>query len=141
MYQSLHTTVIGPHGERVEIQLRTEEMNYVAESGIAAHWSYKEGAAVDEKTGKTFAWLRNLVEHQEDSDDPDEFLENVRIDLYPDEIYVFTPGGEIKTLPKGATPVDFAYMIHTEVGCAVYRCQSERKVGSAGPTGLKQATL
>lgn len=115
-YQSLHTTVIGPLGQRVEIQLRTREMDEIAESGIAAHWSYKEGAAIDEKTGKTFAWLRNLVENQEESTDPDEFLENVRIDLYPDEIYVFTPDGEIKTLPKGATPVDFAYMVHTQVG-------------------------
>ncbi len=115
-YQSLHTTVIGPHGQRVEIQLRTRDMDEVAESGIAAHWSYKEGAAIDEKTGKTFAWLRNLVDNQKESTDPDEFLENVRIDLYPDEIYVFTPDGEIKTLPKGATPVDFAYMIHTKVG-------------------------
>ncbi|MBF0112579.1 MAG: bifunctional (p)ppGpp synthetase/guanosine-3',5'-bis(diphosphate) 3'-pyrophosphohydrolase [Desulfamplus sp.] len=115
-YQSLHTTVIGPHGQRVEIQLRTKDMDEVAEAGIAAHWSYKEGAAIDEKTGKTFAWLRNLVDNQKESSDPDEFLENVRIDLYPDEIYVFTPDGEIKTLPKGATPVDFAYMIHTQVG-------------------------
>ncbi|MFH1155057.1 MAG: bifunctional (p)ppGpp synthetase/guanosine-3',5'-bis(diphosphate) 3'-pyrophosphohydrolase [Pseudomonadota bacterium] len=115
-YQSLHTTVIGPFGERVEIQIRTHEMDRVAESGIAAHWSYKEGSPIDEKTGETFAWIRNLVDNQEDSKDPDEFLENVRIDLYSDEIYVFTPNGEIKTLPKGATPVDFAYMIHTEVG-------------------------
>lgn len=115
-YQSLHTTVIGPHGERVEIQLRTNDMDEVAEAGIAAHWSYKEGAAIDEKTGKTFAWLRNLVDNQKESTDPDEFLENVRIDLYPDEIYVFTPDGEIKTLPKAATPVDFAYMIHTKIG-------------------------
>ena len=116
MYQSLHTTVVGPGGHRVEIQLRTWEMDRIAESGIAAHWSYKEGASIDEKTGKTFAWLRNLVENQEESKDPDEFLENVKIDLYPNEIYVFTPGGEILTLPKGATPVDFAYQIHTEVG-------------------------
>ncbi len=116
MYQSLHTTVIGPYGERVEIQLRTRDMDQVAEYGIAAHWSYKEGASLDERTGQAFAWLRNLVENQEASSDPDEFLENVRIDLYPGEIYVFTPSGEIKTLPKGATPVDFAYAIHTEVG-------------------------
>ncbi len=115
-YQSLHTTVIGPRGERIEIQLRTKEMDEIAESGIAAHWSYKEDSTIDEKTGKTFAWLRNLVENQEEATDPDEFLENVRIDLFPDEIYLFTPGGEIKTLPKGATPVDFAYMVHTEVG-------------------------
>ena len=116
LYQSLHTTVMGPRGQRVEIQLRTWEMDSIAESGIAAHWSYKEGAAIDENTGKTFAWLRNLVENQEEASDPDEFLENVKIDLYPNEIYVFTPGGDIRTLPKGATPVDFAYQIHTEVG-------------------------
>ncbi len=100
----------------MEIQIRTQEMDQVAKSGIAAHWSYKEDRNVDEKTRKTFAWIQNLVENQENIDDPDEFLENVRIDLFPDEIYVFTPNGEVKTLPKGATPVDFAYMIHTEVG-------------------------
>jgi len=116
MYQSIHTTVVGPKGERVEIQIRTQDMDKIAESGIAAHWSYKEGTAVDKNTGELFAWIRNLVENQENYNDPDEFLENVRIDLYPDEIYVFTPQGEIKTLPKKATPVDFAYMIHTEVG-------------------------
>jgi GTP diphosphokinase / guanosine-3',5'-bis(diphosphate) 3'-diphosphatase len=116
MYQSIHTTVIGPKGERVEIQIRTQEMDRIAESGIAAHWSYKEGTHIDENTGEMFAWIRNLVENQENFNDPDEFLENVRIDLYPDEIYVITPAGEIKTLPKGATPVDFAYRIHTEVG-------------------------
>ena len=116
MYQSIHTTVIGPRGERVEIQIRTREMDRVAESGIAAHWSYKEGINIDQSTGELFAWIRKLVENQENYNDPDEFLENVRIDLYPDEIYVFTPLGEIKTLPKKATPVDFAYLIHTEVG-------------------------
>jgi GTP pyrophosphokinase len=116
MYQSIHTTVIGPKGERVEIQIRTREMDRIAESGIAAHWSYKEGTHIDENTGEMFAWIRNLVENQENFNDPDEFLENVRIDLYPDEIYVITPAGEIKTLPRGATPVDFAYLIHTEVG-------------------------
>jgi GTP pyrophosphokinase len=116
MYQSIHTTVIGPRGERVEIQIRPSEMDRIAESGIAAHWSYKEGTKIDENTGELFAWIRNLVENQENYNDPDEFLENVRIDLYPDEIYVFTPLGDIKTMPKGATPVDFAYAIHTEVG-------------------------
>lgn len=116
MYQSLHTTVIGPRGDRVELQIRTREMDKIAESGIAAHWSYKQGGGFDEKTGEAFAWIRNLVENQENFSDPDEFLENVRIDLYSDEIYIFTPHGEIKTLPKGATPVDFAYLIHTEVG-------------------------
>ena len=116
MYQSLHTTVIGPRGERVEIQIRTWEMDKVAKSGIAAHWGYKEGKRVDEDTSGKFAWLQSLIENQESIKDPDEFLENVRIDLFPDEVYVFTPTGEIKTLPKGATPIDFAYMIHTEVG-------------------------
>ena len=116
MYQSIHTTVVGPKGNRVEIQIRTHDMDDVAESGIAAHWSYKEDAKIDETTGELFTWISQLVENQENYSDPDEFLENVRIDLYPDEIYIFTPQGEIKTLPKKATPVDFAYMIHTEVG-------------------------
>jgi GTP pyrophosphokinase len=91
-------------------------MDKVAKSGIAAHWSYKEGLHLDEKTTKTFSWIQNLVENQENFKNPDEFLENVRIDLFPDEVYVFTPRGEIKTVPSGATPVDFAYLIHTEVG-------------------------
>ncbi|MFY9941878.1 MAG: bifunctional (p)ppGpp synthetase/guanosine-3',5'-bis(diphosphate) 3'-pyrophosphohydrolase [Desulfobacterales bacterium] len=116
MYQSLHTTVIGPYGERVEIQIRTHEMDRVAKSGIAAHWSYKEGGKVDETISRQFAWIQNLVENQADFGDPEEFLENVRIDLFPDEVYIFTPQGEIKSLPKGATPIDFAYLIHTEVG-------------------------
>ena len=116
MYQSLHTTVIGPYGERMEIQIRTWEMERVAKSGIAAHWSYKEGQPIDENLSKTFTWIQNLVEDQESFRDPAEFLENVRIDLFPDEVYVFSPQGEIKSLPKKATPVDFAYLIHTEVG-------------------------
>ncbi|MBC8443929.1 MAG: bifunctional (p)ppGpp synthetase/guanosine-3',5'-bis(diphosphate) 3'-pyrophosphohydrolase [Deltaproteobacteria bacterium] len=116
MYQSLHTTVIGPFRERVEIQIRTWEMDQVAKSGIAAHWSYKEGKAIDEHILKRFSWIQNLVEDQENFQDPDEFLENVRIDLFPDDVYVFTPNGEIKSLPKGATPVDFAFLIHSEVG-------------------------
>jgi guanosine-3',5'-bis(diphosphate) 3'-pyrophosphohydrolase len=116
MYQSLHTTVIGPYGERIEIQIRTNEMDQVAKSGIAAHWSYKEGRSADSKMAETFAWVQQLVENQAYIKDPDEFLENVRIDLFPDEVYVFTPQGDIKSLPKGATPVDFAYQIHSEVG-------------------------
>jgi GTP pyrophosphokinase len=116
MYQSLHTTVIGPVGERIEIQIRTWEMDRVAASGIAAHWGYKEGKRVDENVSSKFAWIQNLVENQENFLDPGEFLENVRIDLFPDEVYVFSPRGEVKTLPRGATPVDFAYLIHTEVG-------------------------
>ena len=116
MYQSLHTTVIGPHGERIEIQIRTKEMDEVAEAGIAAHWSYKEGRKGDENVAKKFAWIQNIIENQENINNPDEFLENVRIDLFPDEVYIFTPRGEIKSLPRGATPVDFAYLIHSEVG-------------------------
>jgi len=116
MYQALHTTVIVPFGERIEIQIRTWNMDKVAKSGIAAHWSYKEGKDVDESINKKFAWIQNLVENQANFRNPDEFLENVRIDLFPDEIYVFTPQGEIKSLPRNATPVDFAYQIHTEVG-------------------------
>ena len=116
MYQSLHTTVVGPFGERIEIQIRTRDMDRVAISGIAAHWSYKEGKRIDENISEKFAWIQDLVENQENFRDPGEFLENVRIDLFQDEVYVFTPRGEIKTLPYGATTVDFAYMIHTEVG-------------------------
>ncbi len=116
MYQSLHTTVIGPLKNRIEIQIRTHEMDKVAKSGIAAHWSYKEGNTADETVASQFSWIQNLVENQSSVQDPREFLENVRIDLFPDEVYVFTPNGEIKAIPKGATPVDFAYLIHSEVG-------------------------
>jgi GTP pyrophosphokinase len=116
MYQSLHTTVVGPYGERIEIQIRTQEMDRVAKSGIAAHWSYKEGKTADPKTAEAFAWVQTFVDNQANISDPKEFMENVRIDLFPDEVYVFTPQGDIKSLPKGASPVDFAYMIHTEVG-------------------------
>ncbi|OIN96654.1 MAG: GTP pyrophosphokinase [Deltaproteobacteria bacterium CG1_02_45_11] len=116
MYRALHTTVIGPFGKRIEIQIRTWDMDKVAKSGIAAHWGYKEGKRIDKNVSKRFAWIQNLVENQENIQNPDEFLENVRIDLFPDEVYVFTPRGDIKSLPKGATPIDFAYQIHTEVG-------------------------
>jgi GTP pyrophosphokinase len=116
MYQSLHTTVVGPFKDRIEIQIRTQEMDEVAKSGIAAHWSYKEGNITDRNVASQFAWIQNLVENQTSVQDPGEFLENVRIDLFPDEVYVMTPNGEIKAIPKGATPVDFAYRIHSEVG-------------------------
>ncbi|GAB6097403.1 bifunctional (p)ppGpp synthetase/guanosine-3',5'-bis(diphosphate) 3'-pyrophosphohydrolase [Desulfatiferula olefinivorans] len=115
-YQSLHTTVIGPEGERIEIQIRTREMDKVAKSGIAAHWSYKEGKSYDQNAGDTYAWIQNLVENQANANSPEEFMENVRIDLFPDEVYVFTPRGDVKSLPKGATPIDFAYAVHTEIG-------------------------
>lgn len=116
MYQSLHTTVIGPLGEIMEVQIRTWEMNAIAEYGIAAHWKYKEGGGATKTDEKQFAWLRQLLEWQQNLRDPMEFLESVRMDLFPDEVYVFTPKGEVKEFPKGATPVDFAYSIHSEVG-------------------------
>lgn len=129
-YQSLHTTVIGPEGARIEIQIRTREMDLIAEEGIAAHWSYKEGKAVEAEDAKVVNWLRQMMEWQQDLEDPREFFENVRVDLYPDEVYVFTPKGEVKEFPKGATPLDFAYSIHTEVG---HRCTGARVNGKMVP--------
>ncbi|MBW1765534.1 MAG: bifunctional (p)ppGpp synthetase/guanosine-3',5'-bis(diphosphate) 3'-pyrophosphohydrolase [Deltaproteobacteria bacterium] len=116
MYQSLHTRVIIPLGQRMEVQIRTWEMDKVAEEGIAAHWKYKEGRAVNNTDEKQFAWLRQLLEWQKNLHDPKEFMETVRMDLFPNDVYVFTPKGEVKEFPKGATPVDFAYSIHSEVG-------------------------
>ena len=136
-YKSLHTTVVGQYGERMEIQIRTQEMDQVANSGIAAHWSYKEGKTLDEETQNTFAWIQNLVDHEESYGDPEEFLENVRIDLFPKDVYIFTPNGEVKNLPKGSTPVDFAYMIHTEVG---HQCSGAKVNGRLVPLQYKLQT-
>ena len=116
MYQSIHTTVIGQGGERLEIQIRTREMHRVAEEGIAAHWSYKERRAYHEKDAKRFTWLKQMVDLQKELKNPQELLEGVRLELYPDEVYAFTPTGDVKELPRGATLVDFAYAIHSEVG-------------------------
>lgn len=116
MYQSLHTTVIGPKGDPVEIQIRTYEMHRIAEEGIAAHWLYKEKRSDRDKFDDAFTWLRQLLESQKETSDPKEFLDSVRLDLFPDEVYVFTPRGDVKALPEGATPVDFAYAVHTDVG-------------------------
>jgi len=116
LYQSLHTAVIGPRGERIEVQIRTQEMNLVAEHGIAAHWKYKEGRPVAADDDKKFAWLRQLMESQKELRDPTEFLESVKIDLFGDEVYVFTPGGDVKALPKGSCPIDFAYAVHSSIG-------------------------
>ncbi len=116
LYQSLHTAVIGPRGERIEIQIRTKEMNLVAEHGIAAHWKYKEGSIGAAEDDKKFAWLRQLMESQKELRDPTEFLESVKIDLFGDQVYVFTPGGDVKALPKGACPIDFAYAVHSSIG-------------------------
>ena len=131
MYQSLHTTVVGPKGQFVEFQIRTWEMHQVAELGIAAHWKYKEGGgALTESERKRFLWLRNLLEWVKEEKDPNEFIDTVRNDLYNEDIYVFTPKGDIKTLPVGATPVDFAYSIHTSVG---HRCRSAKVNGKLVP--------
>jgi guanosine-3',5'-bis(diphosphate) 3'-pyrophosphohydrolase len=116
LYQSLHTTVIGPKGQRVEFQLRTEEMHRLAEEGIAAHWRYKEKTALSQREEQQFAWLRQLLEWQSDLTDAKEFMDTVKGDLFPDVVYVFTPRGDVRELPQGSTPVDFAYAVHTDIG-------------------------
>ncbi|MCL8207649.1 MAG: bifunctional (p)ppGpp synthetase/guanosine-3',5'-bis(diphosphate) 3'-pyrophosphohydrolase [Actinomycetia bacterium] len=116
MYQSLHTTVIGPSGEPFEVQIRTFEMHHTAEYGIAAHWRYKEDARPDRDFEQKLSWLRQLLEWQRDMRDAREFMETLKIDLFADEVFVFTPRGDVIELPAGATPVDFAYRIHTDVG-------------------------
>jgi GTP pyrophosphokinase len=116
MYQSLHTTIIGPKGERVEFQIRTSEMHMIAEHGIASHWRYKEKGKVDEKSDRYISWLRELIQTQRELSDAQDFLEAVKGEMVPEVIYVFTPKGEIKEMPVGSTPVDFAYSIHTQVG-------------------------
>jgi GTP diphosphokinase / guanosine-3',5'-bis(diphosphate) 3'-diphosphatase len=122
LYQSLHTTVVGPAGERIEVQIRTREMHKIAEEGVAAHWAYKEKGRdgkvpeMSKKDAESFGWLRQLVEWQRELVDPREFLETVKVDLFADEVFVFTPKGAVKSLARGATPVDFAYTIHSQVG-------------------------
>jgi GTP diphosphokinase / guanosine-3',5'-bis(diphosphate) 3'-diphosphatase len=129
-YQSLHTSVVGERGMPFEVQIRTEEMHRIAEEGIAAHWKYKEGRVGAERDDQAFAWLRQLVESQQDVRDPQEFMQNLRIELYPEDVYIFTPKGEVKSLPRGATPVDFAYSIHTDVG---HQCVGARVNGRMVP--------
>ncbi|MBI2360844.1 MAG: bifunctional (p)ppGpp synthetase/guanosine-3',5'-bis(diphosphate) 3'-pyrophosphohydrolase, partial [Deltaproteobacteria bacterium] len=126
MYQSLHTSVIGPHGERVEIQIRTHEMHRVAEEGIAAHWRYKEGKDFEFTDIQRFTWLRQLLEWQQNLKDPQEFLNSIKEDLFSEEVYVFTPKGDLLNFPKGATVIDFAYRIHTQVG---HHCSGARVNG------------
>src|SRR5574342_152842 len=115
-YQSLHTSVISEHGFPFEVQIRTDEMHRRAEEGIAAHWKYKEGRVGDHRDERYFQWMRQLLEVQQEVRDPQEVLQNLRIDLYPEEVYIFTPKGEVRSLPRGATAVDFAYTVHTDVG-------------------------
>lgn len=116
MYQSLHTKVIGPEGKMVEIQIRTEEMHRTAEEGIAAHWKYKESRSKEDELDKYLVWLRRVLEWQQDVPDSSEFMENLKIDLFHDEVFVFTPRGDLFRLPAGATPVDFAFAVHTDIG-------------------------
>jgi GTP pyrophosphokinase len=130
LYQSLHTSVIGPHGQPFEVQIRTEEMHRVAERGIAAHWTYKDGQPLAQQDADRFAWLRHLVEWQQDMRDSGEFLSTLKIDLYPEEVYTFTPKGKVIVLPRDATPIDFAYSIHTEVG---HRCVGAKVNGRIVP--------
>jgi len=129
-YQSLHTSVVGVRGEFMEIQLRTAEMDQVAKEGIAAHWAYKEGKAVTSRDVKLFKWLKQLVQTMQELEDPKEFLDAVRGELYGEEIFVLTPTGEVREFPKGSTPIDFAYGIHTEVG---NRCSGAKINGLIAP--------
>ncbi len=130
LYQSLHTTVIGPKGERVEFQIRTEEMHRISEYGIAAHWKYKEHGTIDDQEGKAFSWLRQFVEWHQDLADNRQFMDSVKLDLFHDVVYVFTPKGLVKEMPLGSTPVDFAYAIHTEIGD---RCVGAKANGKIVP--------
>ena len=127
MYQSLHTTVIGPGGLRLEVQLRTEEMHLVAEEGIAAHWKYKEGKAISDKDDRRFTWLRQMLEWQQDMNDPKAFMENFRVELFSDEVYVFSPKGDVIELPRGASPIDFAFRVHSDIGM---KCAGARVNGA-----------
>ena len=129
-YRSLHTSVVGESGLPFEVQIRTEEMHQVAEEGIAAHWKYKEGRRGAQTDEQYFQWLRQLLEWQQEVRDPDEFMQNLRVELYTEEVYIFTPRGEVKALPRGATPVDFAYFIHTDVG---HQCTGAKVNGRMVP--------
>jgi GTP pyrophosphokinase len=133
-YQSLHTSVISEDGHPFEVQIRTREMHRIAEEGIAAHWKYKEGRTGVDKDDHAFTWLRQLLEWQQEVKDPHEFLNSLKLDLYPEEVYCFTPKGEVKMLPRGASPIDFAYAIHTEVG---HQCVGARVNGKMVPLRYK----
>ncbi len=137
-YQSLHTTVMSATGHQFEVQIRTEEMHRIAEEGIAAHWKYKAGdAQVSARDEERLNWIRQLVEWQKEMTDPNEFLSSLKMDLYPDEVYTFTPKGKVVVVPAGATPVDFAYTIHTEVG---HTCVGAKINGRMSPLRTKLRT-
>ena len=129
-YQSLHTSVVSERGYPFEVQIRTADMHRIAEEGIAAHWKYKEGRVGAARDEQYFLWLRQLLEWQQEIRDPQEFLQNLKVDLYPEEVYIFTPKGEVKALPRDATPVDFAYSIHTDIG---HQCVGARVNGRMVP--------
>jgi GTP pyrophosphokinase len=139
-YQSLHTSVISERGFPFEVQIRTADMHRIAEEGIAAHWKYKEGRVGADRDEQYFIWLRQLLEWQQEVRDPQEFIQNLKIELYPEEVYIFTPKGEVKALPRGATAVDFAYSIHTDVG---HQCVGARVNGKMVPlrTRLKNGDI
>ena len=130
LYQSLHTTAVGDQGQPFEVQIRTREMDLVAEEGIAAHWRYKEGKAEPQTTDPNIVWLRQLLEWQKEVQDPRTFLTTLKVDLYPDEVYAFTPKGEVFSFPRGATPLDFAYRVHTDLG---HHCGGARVNGKLVP--------
>jgi guanosine-3',5'-bis(diphosphate) 3'-pyrophosphohydrolase len=139
-YQSLHTTVVAEKGQPFEVQIRTKEMDLIAEQGIAAHWKYKEGRVGAHPDDANFLWLRQVMEWQQEIKDPRVFLDSLKIDLYPDEVYTFTPRGDVFAFPRGATPLDFAYRIHTDVG---HRCVGARVNGKLLPlrTPLKNGDI
>src|SRR5215831_5063304 len=139
-YQSLHTSVISEHGMPFEVQIRTMEMHRMAEEGVAAHWKYKEGRAGTRRDDRYFLWMRQLLDMQQEVRDPQEFIQNLKVELYPEEVYTFTPKGLVKALPRGATPIDFAYSIHTDVG---HQCVGARVNGKMVPlrTRLKNGDI
>ena len=139
-YQSLHTSVISEHGMPFEVQIRTIEQHRRAEEGIAAHWKYKEGRVGDQRDDRYFQWMRQLLESQQEVHDPQEFIQNLKVELYPEEVYIFTPKGLVKALPRGATPIDFAYSIHTDLG---HQCVGARVNGKMVPlrTRLKNGDI
>src|SRR5256714_512876 len=139
-YQSLHTSVISEHGMPFEVQIRTMEMHRMAEEGVAAHWKYKEGRAGTQRDDRYFLWMRQLLDVQQEVRDPQEFIQNLKVELYPEEVYTFTPKGLVKALPRGATAIDFAYSIHTDVG---HQCVGARVNGKMVPlrTRLKNGDI
>jgi guanosine-3',5'-bis(diphosphate) 3'-pyrophosphohydrolase len=139
-YQSLHTSVISESGAPFEVQIRTMEMHRMAEEGVAAHWKYKEGRVGEQRDDRYFGWMRQLLEAQQEVRDPQEFIQNLKVELYPEEVYAFTPKGQVKSFPRGATPIDFAYAIHTDVG---HQCVGARINGKMVPlrTHLKNGDI